>query len=94
MLGMFKKIFGTAQSRALRKYWKIVHDVNAWEKRFADLSDQALVEKTLSFKKRFQEGISLDALLPEAYALVKVACRKLCGTEVHVSGYCQKWDMV
>lgn len=94
MLGLFKKIFGTAQGRLLKKYWKIVHEVNAWEQRFLDLSDEDLLEKTASFKKRFQEGESLDSLLPEAYALVKIACRKLYGTEVHVSGYCQKWDMI
>jgi preprotein translocase subunit SecA len=94
MLGLFKKIFGTAQGRLLKKYWKIVHEVNAWEQQFLDLSDQDLIEKTHSFKNRFQEGESLDSLLPEAYALVKIACRKLYGTDVHVSGYSQKWDMI
>jgi preprotein translocase subunit SecA len=94
MLSVFKKIFGTAQGRILKKYWKIVSKVNLWEKEFSSLNDEALVEKTLSFKNRFQAGESLDSILPEAYGLVKVACQKLFGTEVHVSGYTQKWDMI
>lgn len=94
MLSMFKKIFGTAQSRLLKKYSKVVSKVNEWEKTFSTLNEEELKEKTLEFKKRFKEGESLDSLLPEAYGLVKVACQKLCGTEVHVSGYDQRWDMV
>lgn len=94
MLGVFKKIFGTAQGRILKKYWKIVSKVNVWEKEFSSLNDEGLIEKTASFKKRFQEGESLDSILPEAYGLVKVACQKLFGTDVHVSGYFQKWDMI
>lgn len=94
MLLMFKKIFGTAQSRLLKKYSKVVSKVNEWEKTFSTLKEEEVKEKTLEFKKRFKEGESLDSLLPEAYGLVKVACQKLCGTEVHVSGYDQRWDMV
>ena len=44
--------------------------------------------------KRLEKGESLDRILPEAYAAVKNICRRLCGTDVHVSGYDQKWDMV
>jgi preprotein translocase subunit SecA len=94
MLGIFKKLFGTAQSRLLKRYTKIVQDVNSWEKTFVALDEEGLKEKTLSLKARYQEGATLDSLLPEAYALVKAACHKLYGTEVHVSGYNQKWDMI
>jgi len=94
MMGFFKKIFGTAQGRLLGRYGKLVAKVNAWEKTFSSLTEEQLVEKTASFKERHQQGESLDALLPEAYALVKVACQKLFGTDVHVSGYSQKWDMI
>src|SRR5690606_15202087 len=94
MLGLFKKIFGTAQDRILKKYWKIVHQVNEQEKAFLSLSEAELKDVVLSLKKRHKEGASLDSLLPEAYALVKVACRQFGGTEVHVSGYTQKGDMV
>lgn len=94
MLSLLKKIFGTAQSRTLKKYWKIVDKIHFWEKELASLQAEDLPAKTAEFKKRHREGESLDDLLPEAYALVKTACRLLCGTEVHVSGYTQKWDMV
>ncbi len=94
MIGILKKIFGTAQERALKKYRKIVIQVNVWDERFKALSDEELKNKTVEFKERFQKGESLDDLLPEAYAVVKNACRRLCGTEIHVSGYNQSWDMV
>lgn len=94
MFGIAKKIFGTAQSRLLKRYGKIVLQVNALEQEFQKLSDEQLKQKTQEFRDRYQNGESLDALLPEAYAAVKNACRRLCGTEVHVSGYDQKWDMV
>jgi preprotein translocase subunit SecA len=94
MFGFVKKIFGTAQSRLLKKYGKIVVEVNRWEEKFQLLSDGDLRCKTAEFRERIKEGESLDQVLPEAYAAVKNACRRLCGTEVHVSGYNQKWDMI
>lgn len=94
MFGIFKKVFGTAQDRLLRKYFKIVRQVNAEEEKLQSLTDEQLRLKTDEFKQRLQAGEPLDNLLPEAYAVVKNACRRLCGTEVHVSGYNQKWDMV
>ena len=94
MFGCIKKIFGTAQSRTLKKYSKIVREVTAFEERFQSLSEQELRAKTSEFRERYAKGEALDALLPEAYAVVKCACRKLYGTEIHVSGYDQRWDMV
>lgn len=94
MFGFLKKIFGTAQERLVKKYFKIVPSINAWEQKYQSLTDDELRAKTVEFKKRYQQGESLDALLPEAYAAVKNACRRLCGVEVHVFGYDQKWDMV
>lgn len=94
MFGMAKKIFGTAQSRLLSKYRKIVVQVNAFESQFQSLSAEELRAKTSELRARYVAGESLESLLPEAYAVVKNACRRLCGTEVHVSGYDQKWDMI
>ncbi len=94
MFRILKKIFGTAQGRILKKYGKLVNQVNTWEARFQALSDEQLKGKTQEFRQRLSAGETLDQLLPEAYAVVKNACRRLCGTEVHVSGYNQKWDMV
>lgn len=94
MFGLLKKIFGTAQTRILKKYWKLVPKVNDWEVKFQALTDDELAQKTVEFKERIAKGEPLDDLLPEAFAAVKNVCRRLCGTEVHVSGYSQKWDMV
>lgn len=94
MLGIIKKVFGTAQSRKIKKYLKIVKQINQIEKKYQNFSEEEIIANTELFKKRLQEGESLDSLLPEAYATVKNICRKLCGTEIHVSGYNQKWDMI
>lgn len=94
MFGFLKKIFGTAQDRLLRKYFKLVDKVNAFDEQYKSLSDDELRNKTAEFRDRLDKGETLDDLLPEAYAVVKNACRRLGGTEIHVSGYDQKWDMV
>lgn len=94
MFRFLKKILGSSQERTLRKYRPLVAAVNAWEERFSSLSDDALQQKTIEFRERLQQGESLDDLLPEAYGVVKSVCRRLCGTQVNVSGYHQSWDMV
>lgn len=94
MLDFLKKIFGTAQDRLLKKYEKIVWEVNQHEAQLLTLSDEQLRQKTQEFKRRLSEGETLDQILPEAYAVVKNVCRRMCGTEIHVSGYDQRWDMI
>lgn len=94
MFGLLRKIFGTAQDRILRKYRKLVDQINAWDEKFKSLSDDSLRQKTAEFKERISKGETTDDLLPEAFAVVKNACRRLSGTDIHVSGYDQKWDMV
>ncbi|MBA3722256.1 MAG: preprotein translocase subunit SecA [Parachlamydiaceae bacterium] len=94
MFKFLKKIFGSAHDRLLHKYNKIVDEVNHWDNQFQSLSDDELRLKTQEFRDRLQKGETLDQLLPEAYAVVKGVCRRLEGTEVHVSGYNQRWDMV
>ncbi|KAG6559589.1 Protein translocase subunit SecA [Candidatus Rhabdochlamydia oedothoracis] len=94
MLSVFKKIFGTSQSRLLKRYQKTVVEVNRLEKNFQQLSHEEVRQKTAEFKARYLKGETLEDLIPEAYAVVKNACRRLCGTDIHVSGYDQKWDMI
>ena len=94
MFGLLKKLFGTHQSRLLKKYWSLVPQVNAWELKFQSLTDDELRQKTVEFKERLAKGESIEELLPEAFAAVKNVCRRLCGSDVHVSGYDQKWDMI
>lgn len=94
MFNFFKKIFGTSQQRQIKKYNHIVKKINFLEKDLQSLSDEAIKAKTAEFKQRYQQGAALEELLPEAYAVVKNTCRRLCGTEIDVSGYAQEWDMV
>lgn len=94
MLGFLKKLFGTSQERTLRRFSKIVEKINHWEEAYTMLSDDALRAKTGEFRARIASGESVDSILPEAYGAIKAVCRRLVGTEVHVSGYNQKWDMV
>ncbi|MFA6916436.1 MAG: preprotein translocase subunit SecA [Parachlamydiales bacterium] len=94
MFDFLKWIFGSAQDRAVRSYRKLVEQINAEDEKLKQLSDEQVIAKTEEFKVRLKKGETLDQILPEAFAVVKNACRRLCGTEVHVSGYNQKWDMV
>ncbi len=94
MLDFVKRIFGTAQTRLLKKYAKIVEKVNEHEIELQSRTDEEVRHKTVEFRERLAAGEPLDDLLPEAFAVVKNTCRRLCGTEIHVSGYNQKWDMV
>ncbi|MEX0961619.1 MAG: preprotein translocase subunit SecA [Simkaniaceae bacterium] len=94
MFGILKKVLGTAQSRQVKKYAKAVKEINRFETSFQSLSDQEIQDKHVELKRRACEGEDLDLLLPEAYALIKNVCRRLCGEQFHVSGYDQKWDMV
>ncbi|MGZ3632794.1 MAG: preprotein translocase subunit SecA [Parachlamydiaceae bacterium] len=94
MFGFLKRIFGTAQDRQIKKYFHVVKAINDWELKFQALSDEELRAKTDEFRSRFAQGESLDHLLPETFAVVKNACRRLLGTPIYVSGYDQNWDMV
>ncbi|MDN3508812.1 MAG: preprotein translocase subunit SecA [Candidatus Neptunochlamydia sp.] len=94
MFGLIKKIFGTAQSRQVKRYQKIVKKINLIEEGYQSLTDDEVKGKVLEFKERLKNEEIVDTLLPEAYALVKNTCRRLCGTRIHVSGYDQEWDMV
>ena len=94
MFGLLKKIFGTYQSRLLKKYWRLVPKINHWEEQYQSLSEEEIRQKTGQFKERLGRGEAIEELLPEAFAVVKNVCRRFCGTEVHVSGYNQNWDMI
>ena len=94
MFGLLKKFFGTAQSRQIKKFQKIVKQINIIEEKYQTLSDKDAQAKVQEFRSRLEKGETVEDLLPEAYALVKNVCRRLMGTDIHVSGYDQKWDMI
>jgi len=79
MLGIAKKIFGTENDRTLKKLRPLVASINALEPQFEAMTDDALKLKTGEYKKRFQDGETLDDLLPEAFATVREAAKRTLG---------------
>ncbi|MBF7691409.1 preprotein translocase subunit SecA [Acinetobacter pollinis] len=80
MLGsLIGGIFGTKNERELKRMRKIVDKINALEPTISALSDTELSAKTQEFKERYQSGTSLDALLPEAFAVCREAGKRIMG---------------
>ena len=71
------KIFGSRNDRLIKQYRKTVERINALEPSFEQLDDDALKAKTQEFKSRIAAGESLDALLPEAFATVREASKRV-----------------
>lgn len=79
MLDIFKKIFGTKNDRELRRLEPILRRINEMEPRLQALSDSELRAKTDEYRARYQKGETLDSLLPEAFATVREASRRVLG---------------
>ena len=77
--GLLKKIFGSRNDRLVRQYSVTVRKINALEPAVEALSDADLAGKTETFKARIAQGESLDDLLPEAFAVVREAGRRVLG---------------
>ena len=89
------KLFAGSHNRSfLRKCAPVVKKINALELTYQNLSEHDLRAKTAEFKARVAKGESLDTLLPEAFAVVKNAARRLCGTKAIVCDHEQTWQMV
>lgn len=71
------KLFGSRNDRLLKQYRKTVERINALESQFESLSDDELKGKTESFRQRLAAGETLDALLPEAFAVVREAGKRV-----------------
>ena len=78
-MGLFESVFGTHSSRELKKINPTVAKINALEPEFKALSDEDLRGKTDIFKKRLADGETLDDILPEAFATVREASRRVLG---------------
>lgn len=94
VMNLFKKIFGSKNDRDLKRIQPLVKRINELEKSYQSLTEEQLKAKTPEFKKRVADGESLDSILCEAFAVVKNACRRLCGTQREVCGHMLTWDMV
>ncbi|MBR5691350.1 MAG: preprotein translocase subunit SecA, partial [Verrucomicrobia bacterium] len=102
MIGyLFKKIFGTKNDREVKKLRGLVAQINTIEESLQSLSDDALREKTAQWKAEIsaiedydERAAALEKILPEAFAVVKNACRRLVGKKIIVREQELTWDMI
>jgi preprotein translocase subunit SecA len=102
MIGfIFKKIIGSKNDREVKKMRPLVARINEIEAGLHSLSDDDLRQKTATWKAELsaitdneQLAARLTEVLPEAFAVVKTACRRLCGKDVIVRGHPLRWEMV
>ena len=80
-MNIVQKIFGTHSARELKRITPLVDKIESLRPDMQALTDEALREKTQEFKKRLDEGATLDDLLPEAYAAVREAARRVLNME-------------
>ncbi|MGS0680034.1 preprotein translocase subunit SecA [Shewanella sp. 125m-7] len=74
---LLTKVFGSRNDRTLKAFGKVVNKVNALEAEYEKLSDEELKAKTLHFRERLDGGESLDDVLPEAFATVREASKRV-----------------
>ncbi len=79
MFGFIKKIFGDGNEKEIKRMMERVEQINALEADLQNLSDASLAAKTKDFKLRLDKGETLDDLLPEAFAVVREASRRVLG---------------
>tara|TARA_R110000868_G_scaffold750_3_gene5482 strand:- start:19279 stop:22011 length:2733 start_codon:yes stop_codon:yes gene_type:complete len=80
MMGnIFRKLFGSKNSRELKRMGKLVEQVNSYEEAQQALTDTELQAKTAELKQRLNNGEKLDDLLPEAFAVCREASRRVMG---------------
>ncbi|PHM61597.1 preprotein translocase subunit SecA [Xenorhabdus ishibashii] len=77
LIKLLTKIFGSRNDRTLRRLRKVVDEINRMEPNFEKLSDEELKAKTEQFRARLKEGESLDKILPEAFATVREASKRV-----------------
>ncbi|MDE6844742.1 MAG: preprotein translocase subunit SecA [Lachnospiraceae bacterium] len=80
-MGVVQKVFGTHSEREIKRIEGLVKKIEDLRPAMMELSDEQLRDKTKDYKKRLTEGETLDDLLPEAYATVREAARRILNTE-------------
>ena len=95
MIAKILKLFaGSHYKKFYKKARPIVAKINELEKQYQSLTDEQLQAKTPEFKQRLANGETLDQILPEAFAVVKNAARRLCGKKIIVCDHEIEWQMV
>lgn len=74
---LLTKVFGSKNERVLKKIQPLIEAINLLEPRIQAMTDEALEAQTALFRNRFENGESLDELLPEAFATVREAFRSI-----------------
>lgn len=80
-MNVFAKVFGTHSQREVKRIMPLVEKTESLRPEMQKLTDEELREKTREFKKRLSEGETLDDLLPEAFATVREAAKRVLGME-------------
>ena len=78
-MGLFSKIFGSYSEKEVKRVMPIVEKINALEEDISKLSDNELKNKTTEFKERLSKGETLDDILPESFAVVREASKRVLG---------------
>jgi preprotein translocase subunit SecA len=91
---LLKRFSGRHYKKFLEKCQPIVVRINELEQQYQSLSDDELRAKTDDFRSRLKAGETLDQILPEAFATVKNAARRLCGRKITVCDHELEWNMV
>ena len=91
---ILKKFSGRHYTKYQKKCEPIIARINAYDDEFKSLSDEQLRAKTTEYMERFEKGETLDELLPEAFATVKNAARRMCGNSYEVCDHQLAWEMV
>ncbi len=94
MQWILRKIAGTKNERDLKRLRPLVAEINRIEQDLQPLSDEDLQARTQAFRDRLAAGARIDDLMCEAFAVVKNACRRLCGRTIDVCGHPTPWQMV
>ena len=80
-MNVINKVFGTHSQRELKRIMPIVDKIESMRNDMMDMEDEELKGKTKEFKKRLEEGETLDDILPEAFAVVREAARRVLNME-------------
>ncbi|OQA83816.1 MAG: preprotein translocase subunit SecA [Lentisphaerae bacterium ADurb.Bin242] len=91
---ILKAVFGSKSGRDVKRLLPKVAKINELEIEYQKLSEEALKAKTTEFQERLRNGETTDDILCEAFAVVKNACRRLCGTTITVCDHELVWDMI
>ena len=78
-MGFVSKLLSFGSDKELKRYWKIVAQINELEPTYEKMDDAELAHQTVLFRERYANGESLDSMLPEAFAVVREAAKRTVG---------------